>query len=70
VGSYTYGDPTHHLLHAATQVGSAANWNAQYDASGNLTCRASGGTTCGSTAAVLSYDNEGQLTSWQNTTFG
>jgi hypothetical protein len=39
-------------------VGSASNYTAQYDASGNLTCRATGGTTCGSTAAVLSHDNE------------
>jgi RHS repeat-associated protein len=63
-GSYTYGDAAH--KHAATQVGSASNYTAQYDASSNMTCRATGGTTCGSTAAVLSYDNEGQLTGWQN----
>jgi hypothetical protein len=38
----------------------------QYDARGNMTCRARVGTTCGSTAAMLSYDNEGRLTNWQN----
>jgi YD repeat-containing protein len=50
--------------HDATSVGSC--YTAQYDASGNMTCRARGGTNCGSTAAVLGYDNEGRLTAWQN----
>lgn len=63
-GRYTYEDTNH--KHAATQVGSASTWKAQYDASGNMTCRATGGTTCGSTAATLRYDSEGRPTAWQN----
>jgi YD repeat-containing protein len=63
-GSYTYGDSAH--KHAATQVGSASNWTGQYDASGNLTCRATGGGSCGGSAALLNHDNEGRMTAWAN----
>jgi YD repeat-containing protein len=65
LGSYIYGDSAH--LHGATAIG--GQWTGTYDASGNLTCRApSSTTTCAipATGAQLSYDNEGQLTAWQN----
>ena len=68
LGSYTYGDSAH--VDAATSIGSGSSaWTASYDASGAMTCRApSGATTCAGTATgnVLSYNNEGQLASWQN----
>ncbi len=65
LGSYTYGDSAH--LHAATSVGSG--YTASYDAAGNMLCRApTASTTCTGTptGAQLSYDNEGNLTAWQN----
>lgn len=65
LGGYTYGDPAH--LHAATGIGTG--YTAAYDASGNMTCRATAGTTCAGTAptgAQLSYDSEGRLAHWQN----
>jgi RHS repeat-associated protein len=65
LGSYTYGDSAH--LHGATAIGT--QWTGSYDASGNLTCRApSSASTCAGTqtGAQLGYDNEGQLTAWQN----
>lgn len=66
-GTYTYGDGSH--VHAATSIGSG--YTASYDAAGNMTCRApTGSATCSGgspTGAQLSYDNQGQLTSWQNT---
>jgi len=43
-GTYTYGDSAH--KHAATST--SGNYTAQYDANGNLICRASDGATCGS----------------------
>jgi RHS repeat-associated protein len=66
LGAYTYGDPTTHV-HAATAIGSA--YTATYDASGDMTCRApSASTTCvgTQTGAQLTYNNEGQLSTWQN----
>ena len=66
LGSYTYGDSAH--LHAVTAIGST--YSATYDAGGNMTCRAAtSSTTCSGrpTGAVLSFDNEGRLTAWQNT---
>ncbi len=67
LGSYSYGDSAH--ADAATAIGAA--WSASYDAAGNLTCRAatSAITCAGSspTGATLSYDNAGQLATWQNT---
>jgi RHS repeat-associated protein len=66
MGSYTYGDSAH--LHATTSVGTA--WTAKYDALGDMTCRApTNATTCAGgspTGAVLGYDNEGRLASWQD----
>ena len=65
LGSYTYGDGAH--LHAATAIGST--YTARYDASGNMTCRAPGSaTTCAGvqTGTQLTYDNQGQLSAWQN----
>jgi YD repeat-containing protein len=64
-GAYTYGDSAH--KHAATAVGT--NWTAQYDASGDMTCRApTSSATCSGTitGAALTYDNEGWLTAWQD----
>jgi len=66
LGSYTYGDAAH--LHAATAIGST--WTASYDAGGNMTCRApTSSTTCAGTPTgqQLGNDNEGWLTTWQNT---
>jgi RHS repeat-associated protein len=64
--SYTYGDSAH--LHAVTSL--SAGYSAKYDPAGNLTCRApTSGTTCTSTpqtGGVLTFDNEGRLTAWQN----
>jgi RHS repeat-associated protein len=65
LGSYTYGDPAH--VHAATGIGTS--WTGAYDAAGNMTCRApSGSSTCAGTqtGAQLGYNNEGELSSWQN----
>ncbi len=62
---YTYGD-SHHL-HAVTATGSG--YSAAYDAAGNMTCRApSSATTCAGTQTgqQLSYDAEGNLSTWQN----
>jgi RHS repeat-associated protein len=69
LGSYTYGDAAH--LHAATSIDNGATnaYSARYDAVGDMTCRAADGTTTCSgtpTGAVLGYDNEGRLSSWQN----
>jgi hypothetical protein len=67
LGSYTYGDSAH--LHAATSIGSA--YTAKYDALGDMTCRApTSATTCAGgspTGAVLGFDNEGRLSTWQDT---
>ena len=70
LGSYSYGDSAH--LHAVTGIanGGTTAYSATYDAGGNMTCRAADGTTTCSgtpTGAVLSYDNEGRLSGWQNT---
>src|SRR5207302_10085989 len=65
LGSYTYGSAAH--VHAATAIG--AQYTAAYDAAGNMTCRApSTSTTCTGTqtGAQLTYNNEGELTGWQN----
>jgi YD repeat-containing protein len=65
LGSYTYGPSAH--VHAATSIGTG--WTAEYDASGNMTCRApSGSSTCAGTqtGAQLGFNNEGELASWQN----
>lgn len=62
-GSYTY-DSTHY--HAVDAIGSS--YTAQYDASGNMTCRApTGSETCTSTSqtgAQFTYDVEGRLIQW------
>jgi RHS repeat-associated protein len=66
LGAYTYGTSAH--THAATSIGST--YTAAYDAAGDITCRApSSGTTCSGTqtGAQLSYNNEGELSTWQNT---
>ncbi len=65
LGSYTYGDAAH--LHAATSIGSG--YTAKYDALGDMTCRApTSTTTCAGTptGAMLGYDNEGRLATWQD----
>ena len=67
MGSYTYGD-THHL-HAATSV--SGGYTATYDAAGDMQCRApSSATTCSGapTGQALTWDVEGRLANWQNTT--
>jgi RHS repeat-associated protein len=64
--TFSYGDSAH--LHAVTSTSSG--WTAAYDAAGDMTCRApASSTTCAGTptGAVLTYDNEGRLTAWQNT---
>lgn len=66
LGSYTYGNGAH--LHVATKAGTA--YTSSYDAAGNMICRAAtSATTCAGstpTGAQLTYDNEGQLSVWQN----
>jgi RHS repeat-associated protein len=65
-GTYAYGSAAH--VHAATAIGTT--WTAAYDGAGNMTCRApSSSTTCADTqtGAQLAYNNEGELTNWQNT---
>jgi RHS repeat-associated protein len=65
LGTYTYGDSAH--THAATSIGST--FTAAYDAAGDMTCRApSSGLTCSGTqtGAQLIYNNEGELSTWQN----
>ncbi|HEX8996275.1 MAG TPA: hypothetical protein VF812_09620, partial [Ktedonobacterales bacterium] len=71
LGSYTYGDSAH--LDAATAIGPSggtATWTASYDAAGDTSCRAATtATTCAGTTpngALMSWDNEGRLTAWQN----
>jgi len=63
-GSYTY-DSAHY--HAADAIGSNA-YEAQYDASGNMTCRTPSGppvcTSSSQTGASLTYDAEGRLIRW------
>src|SRR6185312_764330 len=70
LGSYTYGDSAH--LHAATSVSSGSSaYTASYDASGDMQCRApSSSTTCSGTKTgqSLTWDVEGRLSNWQNTT--
>jgi len=66
LGAYTYGDSAH--VHAATSIGST--YTSAYDAAGDMTCRApSSGVTCSGTqtGAQLNYNNEGELSNWQNT---
>jgi RHS repeat-associated protein len=66
LGTLTFGDSAH--LHAATS--SSLGETASYDAAGDMTCRApTSATTCtGSspTGALLTYDAERRLASWQN----
>jgi RHS repeat-associated protein len=67
LGGYTYGSSAH--VDAATAI-VIQGWTAAYDAAGNMTCRAiTNATTCSGspTGNALSYDNEGNLASWQNT---
>jgi RHS repeat-associated protein len=65
-GSYAY-DSTHY--HAVDAIGSSG-YEAQYDASGNMTCRTVTSTqvcTSGSqTGAKLTYDVEGRLIEWDS----
>jgi RHS repeat-associated protein len=67
LGTYAYGDPAH--VHGAT--GAGTSYTSSYDAAGDMTCRAATtASTCtgGSpTGARLSYNNQGQLATWQNT---
>jgi RHS repeat-associated protein len=66
LGAYTYGNSAH--VHAATSIGSI--YTTAYDAAGDMTCRApSSGVTCSGTqtGAQLGYNNEGELSNWQNT---
>jgi hypothetical protein len=56
-------------LHAATSV--SGGYSASYDAAGNMQCRVpSSATTCAGTATgqALTWDVEGRLSNWQNTT--
>jgi RHS repeat-associated protein len=66
-GTYAYGDPAH--VHGAT--GAGVTYTSSYDAAGDMTCRApTTASTCTGTSptgAKLSYNNEAQLASWQNT---
>src|SRR5258708_22012201 len=65
LGAYTYGDSAH--VHAATSIG--ATYTAAYDAAGDMACRApSSSVTCNGTqtGAQLNYNNEGELSDWQN----
>src|SRR5205823_12738477 len=65
LGSYAYGAAAH--AHAATAIG--AQYTAAYDAAGNMTCRApSTSSTCAGTptGAQLTYNNESELSGWQN----
>ncbi len=65
-GAYTYGDGAH--KHAATSIGSST-YTASYDAAGDMTCRApTGSQTCSGTPTgqLLTYDNEGRTSAWQN----
>jgi RHS repeat-associated protein len=63
-GSYTY-DSTHY--HAVDAIGSSS-YEAQYDASGNMTCRtptnANVCTSTSQTGAKFTYDVEGRLIQW------
>ncbi|HEX6818386.1 MAG TPA: hypothetical protein VF120_08430 [Ktedonobacterales bacterium] len=60
-------DPHH--VHAVDSIGTS--YSAAYDAAGNMTCRApSSSSLCTPSAQngqLLTYDNEGRTTSWQNT---
>jgi RHS repeat-associated protein len=65
LGTYTYGSSAH--VNAVTAIGGI--YTTAYDAAGNMTCRApTSATTCAGTqtAAQLSYNNEGELSGWQN----
>jgi RHS repeat-associated protein len=65
LGTYTYGNSAH--VDAVTAIGGI--YTTAYDAAGNMTCRApTSATTCAGTqtAAQLSYNNEGQMSVWQN----
>jgi len=66
LGAYTYGDGAH--VHAMTQ---SWPYTASYDAAGNMICRSPSsnfyvGCVGQQTGALLSYNNEGQLSNWQN----
>ena len=66
----TLGYDTNHV-HAATTLSSVPNQYASYDDMGNMTCRnvdttsAHSCATGAQTGATMTYDNEGQLASWQ-----
>ncbi|MBV9615556.1 MAG: hypothetical protein JO031_08875, partial [Ktedonobacteraceae bacterium] len=68
-GTESYSDPSH--VHAATGLSSVPSPYASYDAMGNMTCRnvsRSSSQSCASgspTGAIMSYDNEGRLSSWK-----
>ncbi len=51
-----------------------SSWTASYDTNGEMLCRANGSATACVSAPqsgnVLAYDNEGRLTSWQNSPLG
>ncbi len=64
-GSYSY-DSTH--VHAVVGIGGSNGYTAQYDAAGNMVCRAPTGsqvcTGTTQTGARLTYDVEGRLIQW------
>jgi hypothetical protein len=68
-GTVGYSDPNH--VHAVTTLSSVPNQYASYDDMGNMTCRNVDTTSAHScaagtqTGATMTYDNEGQLASWQ-----
>src|SRR5207302_1531787 len=65
LGTYAYGSAAH--VHAATAIGT--QYTAAYGAAGDMTCRASTtSSTCAGTqtGAQLAYNNESELSGWQN----
>ncbi len=65
-GSNVYGDSAH--LHAQTSNGPSNS--ASYDAAGDMTCRSTTSNTQCSTSSqtgqLMTYDNEGRMTAWQD----
>jgi hypothetical protein len=65
-GANSYADAAH--LHAGTGIG--GYFSAAYDAAGDMTCRSTSSSSLCSTSSqngqVMTYDNEGRMTSWQD----